>query len=196
MRIVGGALRGRRLPAQPGPSTRPTSDRVREALASALHARGLLEGARVLDLFAGTGALGLEALSWGAQALVAADSERKAVLSVKENARALDLAERVRVLQLDLLGAAAKVASALDRTGFAPFTLVFSDPPYTLVQPAVALIAELAERSLLAPSAAVVIEHAQKHAPARPAAFAELAAYRYGDTAVVLWEWIAEPADS
>jgi 16S rRNA (guanine966-N2)-methyltransferase len=195
MRIVGGALRGQLLKARPAPSTRPTSDRVREAVASALQARGLLSDARVLDLFAGTGALGLEALSWGAAALVAADTERKAVQCVAENARALGVATQTRTLQLDLLGSEAKVAAALARESAAPFTLVFCDPPYTLVQPAVTLLDALAERAVLAPDAALVVEHARKHAPERPARFTELAAYRYGDTSVLLWK-IAEAPES
>jgi 16S rRNA (guanine966-N2)-methyltransferase len=196
MRIIGGALRGRRLEAKAAPTTRPTSDRVREAIASALQARGLLSEARVLDLFAGTGALGLEAISWGAEVLLSADSDRKAVACVRENARALGVEARVRALELDLLAAPGKVAAALERTGLAPFTLVFVDPPYTLVQSATELLAVLAERRLFAPRAAIVVEHASRSAPERPACFTELAAYRYGDTAVALWETIAEPSDS
>jgi 16S rRNA (guanine966-N2)-methyltransferase len=195
VRIVGGALRGQQLKARPAAATRPTSDRVREAIASALQARGLLAGARVLDLFAGTGALGLEAVSWGAAALVAADSDRKAVQGVKENARALGVAAQVRALQLDLLGPAGKVASALEREAAAPFTLVFCDPPYTLVQPAATLLDELGARGVLAEGAALVVEHARKQPPERPARFAELAAYRYGDTGVLLWA-IAEAGES
>jgi 16S rRNA (guanine966-N2)-methyltransferase len=196
LRIVSGTLRGRRLVARPAPSTRPTSDRVREAIASALHARGLLERALVLDLFAGTGALGLEALSWGAASVVAADSERNAVKCVADNARELGVTDRVRVLQLDLLGPPAKVATALSRVQPEPFTLVLCDPPYALVQPTVALLAELAARGLFADRAAVLIEYGHKHPPARPERFAELAAYRYGDTGVLLWETIADPAKS
>jgi 16S rRNA (guanine966-N2)-methyltransferase len=196
MRIIGGAMRGQRLVGRPAKATRPTGDRVREAIASALHARGLLAGASVLDLFAGTGALGLEALSWGAETLVAVDDDKRAVACVQQNARALGLTARVRALELDLLRPAGKVAAALERVEGAPFTLVFADPPYTLVQSAVELLPQLLSRRLLAPSAAIVVEHARKQPPARPACFAELAAYRYGDTAIALWETIAEAADS
>jgi 16S rRNA (guanine966-N2)-methyltransferase len=196
MRIIGGALRGRRLRGRPSAATRPTSDRVREAIASALQARGRLNGARVLDLFAGTGALGLEALSWGAEVLLAADSDRKAVSCIRENVRALGLEARVRTLELDLQRTPAKVAAAIERAGLAPFSLVFVDPPYALVPAAVDLLAALAERQLLAVGAIAVVEHARKSPPERPARFAELAAYRYGDTGVALWETIAEPADS
>ena len=196
MRIVGGALRGRRLKAAPARGTRPTSDRVREAIASALQARGLLMGARVLDLFAGTGALGLEALSWGAVALVAIDRDRRALQCIDENARALGLEGRVSALQLDLLGPGAKLGARLQQSGLAPFTLVFCDPPYTLVQSAAATLARLCEHGLLAPGAAVVFEHRHDDPPERPECFTELAAYRYGDSAVALWETIAEAPES
>jgi 16S rRNA (guanine966-N2)-methyltransferase len=196
MRIVGGALRGRRLKAPPARATRPTSDRVREAIASALQARGRLAGARVLDLFAGTGALGLEALSWGAAALVAVDRDRRALQCVNENARELGLSARVSALQLDLLGPVAKLSARLQASGLAPFTLVFCDPPYTLVQSAVATLERLYERRLIAAGAAVVLEHRYDDPPERPACFAELAMYRYGDSAVALWEPIAEAAES
>ena len=196
MRIVGGAMRGQRLVGKPAKATRPTGDRVREAIASALYSRGLIAGASVLDLFAGTGALGFEALSWGASKLVAVDEDRKAVACVQQNARALGLTERVRAIELDLLGSSAKVVAALQRTGSAPFTLVFADPPYTLVQSAAELLQQLAAQRLLAPAAAIVVEHAHRQPPARPACFAELAAYRYGDTAIALWETIAEAGDS
>jgi 16S rRNA (guanine966-N2)-methyltransferase len=191
VRIVGGTLRGRRLASRPARSTRPTSDRVREGVASALEARGAIVGAHVLDLFAGTGALGLEALSRGADRLVAVDAERAAARCIGDNTAALDLQERVQVLQLDLNGAPANVAARLTQIGLAPFTLVFADPPYTLIQAAVTLLDALAEHGLIAPRAIVVVEHAQRQAPVCPPRFAELASYRYGDSGIALWETIA-----
>jgi 16S rRNA (guanine966-N2)-methyltransferase len=191
VRIIGGTLRGRRLAADPASATRPTSDRVREALASALHARALLADARVLDLFAGTGALGFEALSRGAHSLLAVDLDAIAVAGIAANARALGIDAHTRVLRLDLLGPIAKLATALRRTEQAPFTLVFADPPYTLSERAAAMLGELAAHTLLAEGAVVAFEHAVKHPPTRPAAFSELATYAYGDTGVSLWEMIA-----
>ncbi len=193
MRIVGGSLRGRRLPGRLAASTRPTSDRVREAVGSALQARGVLEGASVLDLFAGTGALGLEALSRGAASVVAVEHQRQAARCIADNARALGLQQQLRVLQLDLLGLSeAKLAAQLQQAGGAPFGLVFADPPYTLVQVAVERIAALAGGDLLAPGAILVLEHARRQPPQRPPAFTELAHYQYGDTAVALWQaWAA-----
>jgi 16S rRNA (guanine966-N2)-methyltransferase len=191
MRIVGGALRGRQLTSRLSASTRPTSDRVREGIASALEARSAIQGASVLDLFAGTGALGLEALSRGAASSVAVDADRAALRCIQNNAIALGLQDQVRALQLDLLGSGAKVSARLSQTGLAPFSLVFADPPYALVSEAVRLLAGLTERGLLKAAATVVLEHAQRAVPVRPARFLELATYRYGDTAVVLWEAIA-----
>ena len=118
MRVVAGAYRGRRIEAPQGRATRPTSDRVREALFSIL---GPIEGVRVLDLFAGSGALGIEALSRGADEAVFVDSDARAVAAVRRN--------------LDALGADAAVYR---RDAFAwlggasgAFDLVFADPPYS-----------------------------------------------------------------
>ena len=188
MRIIGGVLRGRRLPARPAARTRPTSDRVREGVASALEARGALAGASVLDLFAGTGALGLEALSRGAAGAVAVDSDRAAVRSIVENGRALGVEGRLETVQLDLLTAPPAAAARLQKTGRAPFDLVFVDPPYTLVQPAIDALATLQHQGLLKPGALVVIEHATREPPPLAAGFSQRASYRYGDTSVALWE--------
>jgi 16S rRNA (guanine966-N2)-methyltransferase len=148
MRIVSGAWGGRRLQAPPGDATRPTSDRVREALFSILGAR--VEGARVLDLFAGSGALGLEALSRGAAAATFVDSAPAAVRAVRANLEALDAAAEVRRQDaLRFLGGA--------RDAACPYDLVFLDPPYRL---ATRLGAELSEAlpPVLAPGATVVTE--------------------------------------
>ena len=193
MRIVGGALRGRRLESPRGADTRPTSERVREALASALAARGALTDARVLDLFAGTGALGLEALSRGAQALVAVDVDRQALACLRRNVAALALEARAHVLALDLTAKRGALVRALERTGVAPFTLVFADPPYALAGRVSELLADLHAGHLLAGSAVVAFEHARRSPPPRPAGFEPLAGYDYGDTSVQLWETVATP---
>ena len=180
--------------AKPGASTRPTSDRVREAIASALEARDLIRERAVLDLFAGTGALGLEALSRGAASAVLVDSDRDAIGSVEQNVVDLGLRERARTLQLDLLGVPSKVSASLRRTGEGSFGLCFADPPYAATPEAVELLADLARGDVLDPGAAVVLEHGRRAKFARPACFRELAIYRYGDSQVALWETIA-PAD-
>ncbi len=119
MRIVAGRLGGRRISAPPGRGTRPTSDRVREALFSIL---GPLDGVDVLDLFAGSGALGIEALSRGAASAVFVDDDPRAVAAIRDNLASLGLSARVHERDaLAYLGAA--------REG--PFGLVFLDPPYS-----------------------------------------------------------------
>lgn len=119
MRIIAGEARGRRLFAPEGDETRPTSDRVREALFNII--RGDVPGARALDLFAGSGALGLEAISRGAESAVFCDASKKAVAAVKRNIDLMRCADRTRVIQGDW-------RSAL--TG--RYSLVFIDPPYRL----------------------------------------------------------------
>src|SRR5829696_2263003 len=121
MRIVAGQFRGRRLQAPHGTSVRPTSDRVREALFSIL---GDVTGLRVLDLFAGSGALGIEALSRGAADAVFVESSRRAAEVVRENLRAVgeeDAPVRVESVQAYLRRA----------SGQATYDLVFADPPYS-----------------------------------------------------------------
>lgn len=121
MRIIAGEWRGRRLQAPPGLSTRPTADRVRETLFSMLASRiGSFEGLRVADLFAGSGALGLEALSRGASFACFVESDADAAAAIKANADALGAAARVTILR----------ASALALPKAEAFDLIFADPPY------------------------------------------------------------------
>ena len=129
MRIVGGRLSGRRFGAPGGRGTRPTSDRVREALGSALEARGAFDGARVLDLFAGTGALSFEALSRGAATAVLVDRDPGAIRQIKRSASQLGLAEDVRALRLDLLPDPETELRKLPTT-VGGFDLVLVDAPY------------------------------------------------------------------
>lgn len=183
MRIVGGRLGGRRLAAPRGHGTRPTAERVREAIASALEARGLIDGSLVLDLFAGTGALAFEALSRGAARAVLIDRDPKLVRAIRESARALGLDEVVSALALDL---EREVSSWLSRLPDERFDLVFLDPPYARIAVVTSVLAALWESGKLSPGAALVIEHARREPPALPSGFCEAASYRYGDTAVIL----------
>jgi 16S rRNA (guanine966-N2)-methyltransferase len=191
VRIIGGALRGRRLLVKPGPPTRPTSDRVREAIASALDARGWIANAHVLDLFAGTGALAFESLSRGAKAALLVDNERPIVEAIRRDAAQLGLSACTEVLELDLLGAPRRVEAALRRSRLQPFNLTFADAPYARVDDAVALLARLAHAGVLAPHSSVVVEYAQRSQLIRPDAFEEVASYRYGDSAIALWETVS-----
>ena len=136
MRIIGGTFGGRRLRAVEGHRTRPTSDRVREALFSRIEARYGLEGRSVLDVFAGTGALAIEALSRGASRAVCIEMERRAVETLRYNVRELDVGGKVRVIADDF-------RKVLER--LRPFDGVFIDPPYGkgLAADALAAVARL-----------------------------------------------------
>jgi 16S rRNA (guanine966-N2)-methyltransferase len=180
MRIVAGRYRGRPLVAPRHEGTRPTSDRVREAVFNIL-AHGVpgfaLEGARVLDLFAGTGALGLEALSRGAAFCLFVEESAEARGLVRRNVEALGLEGVTRIFRRD--------ATALGPAGtMAPFGLAFLDPPYGRGLAERALAAALAG-DWFAPGAVVVVEEAAGAALALPAGFAALDARVYGDTQVV-----------
>ncbi len=184
MRIVGGAFKGRRLVAPKGEGTRPTSDRVREALMSSLVNRlgADLGGGVALDLFAGSGALALEALSRGVARAVLVERDRGALKAIAENAAALGVADRVKVIEGDSLGSAgSRLASA------GPFTLLFCDPPYRIDQTRVASrLAALGAAGAIVEGAALAWEHGAGGAVPEPEGFAQERTYRYGDTAVTL----------
>jgi 16S rRNA (guanine966-N2)-methyltransferase len=172
MRVIAGRYRGRRLQAPPGAATRPTSDRVREALFSVLADR--VGGARVLDLFAGSGALGIEALSRGAAEATFVDSAQASIRVVKANLAALGATAEVRRADARRF---LRSASA----GARQYDLVFLDPPYRL---AGRLEGELtaALPAVLAPDAAVVAE-SDRRAPLE-LGLPILDERRYGDTLI------------
>jgi 16S rRNA (guanine966-N2)-methyltransferase len=178
-RIVGGAAKGRRLTVPPR-GTRPTSDRAREAMFNSLAGLFDIEGIRVLDLFAGTGAVGLEALSRGAAAVCFVESDRAAreVLRRNIDAVALPGAEIQRSP-----AAAYLVGSGADE----PYDLVFADPPYAFGdQQLGVLLATLATPQWLAESAIVVVERSARGSePSWPAAIEAIKHKRYGEG--VLW---------
>lgn len=128
MRVVAGSARGRKLIAPSGHAVRPTADRVRQATFNALESRGLVEGARVIDLFAGTGALGIEALSRGAEAVTFVDESRESVDTIRTNINNLGFVERATIIRSDVL------RWAMTTTPATEFDLVFADPPYTFEQ--------------------------------------------------------------
>ena len=156
MRIVAGTLRGRTIDAPEGEGTRPTTDRVREALFSSLYSlRGGFEGAVALDAFAGSGALGIEALSRGAARAVFYERDAKAAAVLKRNIAACKLdASQAAVVQRDVM--------KTPPTGQVPaFDLVFLDPPYSYGAAGVLDMARgLADAGVLAPDAVIVYEHA------------------------------------
>ena len=155
MKIIGGADRGRRLTAPRGRETRPTAGRVREALFDILGPR--IRGARVLDLFAGTGAVGLEAVSRGAARAVFVERDRTAVRALRANLAALSVPrERARVVVADAVAA----IGLLGRTELA-FGFVFLDPPYASDLARRALAA-LAGSAVLGAGALAVVQHFTK----------------------------------
>lgn len=188
MRIVAGEWRNRKLVAPPGMATRPTSDRVREALFSAVAARlgADMGGAAVLDLFAGTGALSLEALSRGASRAVLVERDRAALSAIDANVAHCEAGDRVTVVRGDVFAAGAERAAKLG-----PFALLFLDPPYRIEQVRVAAALErLGRAGALEFGCPVAWEHAVNAKMAAPEGFAIERVYKYGDTAVTLLRYI------
>lgn len=185
MRIIAGEFRGRTLKAPKGDGTRPTTDRVREAMMSVVaSARGGFDDAVVLDAFAGSGALGLEALSRGARSAQFYERAGEALRALNDNVKTLGLdARRARVHRADVLKEPPVYANP-------PFDLVFLDPPYALNPfEVLGIPATLAEREALATDALVVYEHAaatceavDEAAIARGLSLAQRK--KYGDTVV------------
>ena len=179
-RIIGGSAGGRRITAPHGTDTRPTSDRVREALFSAIEAWcGSLHGLRFLDLYAGSGAVGLEAWSRGAGVVTLVEQERRAASLIGENARTIGFTKANIV--------AAPVAATLRRPPAAPYDLAFLDPPYPLAEPALADdLAALTSQGWLVPGALVVVERSRRSPePGWPDGFEDTRVKKYGET--VLW---------
>jgi len=178
MRVVAGRLEGRRLRTVPGSTTRPTSDRVREALFSVLGDR--VAGARVLDLFAGTGALAIEALSRGAASAVLVEPAPRATAVIRANLEALGLVGPAVVRRTK-----AEVYLRGQRDG--PFDLVFLDPPYARPVGLLAGLLDRLARSALAPGAVVALESsARAEVPPWPPSLHPDRPRRYGDTALHL----------
>ncbi|MFZ5673327.1 MAG: 16S rRNA (guanine(966)-N(2))-methyltransferase RsmD [Pseudomonadota bacterium] len=181
MRIIGGKFKGHGLAGPKGQATRPTSDRVRESIFNIL-AHGIdgftLDGARVLDLFAGTGAMGLEALSRGARFCQFVDDSAEARGVIRRNADALGLIGQCKIWRRD----AAKLGPAAPQPGF---DLVFADPPYNKDLGSKAL-ASLVAGQWFNPGALVVVEEAEKATLTCPPELAELDRRIYGDTQILI----------
>ncbi len=179
-RIIAGRFGGRRLATPPGAGTRPTSDRVREALFSSLEASfGGLDGLAVVDLYAGSGALGLEAASRGARVVTLVEHDRRAADVIRRNVRDLGVDAQVRATTVD-----AWLASTTDVVD-----LAFLDPPYALDHDRLeAQLVALLPR--LAPDALVVVERSSRTPFAWPDGYAALRDKRYGETHV----WQGEPS--
>ena len=171
MRVIAGALRGRRITTAAVPGLRPTADRVREALFNILGTT--VVGARVLDLYAGSGALAIEAMSRGATTATCVDSDRRAIALVEANLRSLDLRDSVRVVRDDALDYCRRIAE--DGTAW---DVVLSDPPYA--EDPESLLDIAADAGWW--TRAWVVEHEASRRPSLPAS--EMETRRYGDTAL------------
>jgi 16S rRNA (guanine966-N2)-methyltransferase len=179
VRIVAGSLGGRVLRAPAGAHTRPTSERVREALFSILGPPPSPDGGQVLDLFAGSGALGIEALSRGAARAVFIDKARPALDTLRRNLAELGVTDRSETILGDGV-------AYLGRPAVGPFRWVFIDPPYRTDLAARAL--EALPRSALTADAVVVVEHDRRNSPAE--VYGDLLrtdSRRYGDTCLSLY---------
>lgn len=177
MRVITGTARGRRLETLAGEDTRPTAERVKEALFSAIQFD--IEGRRVLDLFAGSGQLGIEALSRGAAGCVFVDKNPEAALVIRRNLKAAGFSAGTQVLSLE---AASYLAHAKD-----VFDLVFLDPPYAagLLEPSLALAA-----AHTAPGGVIVCESgAGQPLPGRAGNLSLARTYRYGRVHIRIYRW-------
>ena len=177
MRVITGSARGRRLKELEGMETRPTTDRVKEGLFNILQFD--IEGRRVLDLFAGTGQLGIECLSRGAASAVFVDRRSDAVKLIRENLKTTELTENARVISGDSM----EYLKSLKE----PFDIILLDPPYGtgLVQSAISHIAGF---DILAPHGIIVAEHPVDEAvPALNAPYRLHRTYRYGKIALTVY---------
>lgn len=184
MRIVAGRWRGRAITSPKGDVVRPTRDRIREALFSMLASRlgPELGGAPVLDAFAGTGALGLEALSRGASSAVFVESDASVRKVLEANIASLGASADARVVPGDVFALAHRSA-----VPGGPFALILLDPPYRIDAAQVSgLLADLRRDGLVAPGALVVYEHETGTVPEWPEGFESEASRRYGSTGIDL----------
>ncbi len=179
MRIVGGRWGGRALVTPAGLNTRPTSEKVRAALGNSLQAGGGLTGASVLDLFAGSGALGLELASRGAERVVLVDNDRAAIAAARANIGALNAVGVTMV--------AGSAISYPKMAGPARFDIVVTDPPYDLAADLLTnLLRDLHTHQLLNPHADLVLERSRRSADFNwPAPLVPIRSKRYGDTVLL-----------
>jgi 16S rRNA (guanine966-N2)-methyltransferase len=181
MRVIAGSAKGVRLGPVP-PGVRPMSDRAKEGLFSSLAPE--LAGARVLDLFAGTGSLGIEALSRGADRAVFVERNRGALIVLRDNLARVRLSERAEVVAADAGGFLSRPTSG----GGTPFDLVLADPPYDAAAKEVAALLAGAPGEWLAPGATVALTRGRRSStPVIPVHWLVSRRLEYGDTAVLIF---------
>jgi 16S rRNA (guanine(966)-N(2))-methyltransferase RsmD len=187
MRIIAGRFKGRRLLPVPGDRVRSTADRVKESLFNILMHD--VPNAVALDLFCGAGALGLEAISRGAESVVFVDSSPKSLKRTLDNARTIGADDKVVTIRSDAMSALRSPAKR-ERV----FTLILADPPYGEGWPAKTLRA-VADSSCRAAEGVLVIEHHKKDEPGEtPVGFSLWTTRRFGDTVLTFWRWGQPPA--
>ncbi|MCZ8512471.1 16S rRNA (guanine(966)-N(2))-methyltransferase RsmD [Paenibacillus filicis] len=180
MRVISGSAKGRPLKAVPGMGTRPTTDKVKEAVFSMIGP--YFDGGRVLDLFAGTGGLSIEALSRGMEQAVLTDVDKKAIDTIRHNLEATGLSKQAEVYRND----AERAMKALARRGL-KFDLVFLDPPYKM-KVILGLMELLEELGLLEERSYVVMEHDAEDRYEEPVgALSCTRRAEYGDTAITIY---------
>jgi 16S rRNA (guanine966-N2)-methyltransferase len=183
MRVIAGKYRSRPLKSLPGLDLRPTSDRLRETVFNVLTAAKVLEGSVWLDLFAGTGAVGIEALSRGAQQVYFVELERKHARLIRQNLNSLNITDGFEVYESDV----ATALRSLEASGV-EFGFCFVDPPYAMRGAYVRTLEFLADSRILTPATIVIVEHEKKFDPDQH--YGKLRRYRkllQGDAAVSLY---------
>ena len=181
MRIIAGVAKGNQIFAPKGQDTRPTQDRVRESLFNILQSE--IPGASVLDLFAGSGALALEAVSRGAEEAVMVDSGAEAMNCIQRNIAKLGFGEKVQTLKCDWRAALHQLHS--DKRAF---DLVFLDPPYQMLDTA-GIIEDILEAGLLRPKALMIVEHRKGMEPKLMSPFHSRRKRKYGDTEISFFDY-------
>ncbi len=188
MRIIAGRFKGMSLPTLRGKTFRPTTERVREAVLSILGPK--VEGARILELFAGSGAFGFEALSRGAASVVFVDKDKKAAATIAETARMLGLTDSASILAMDALRAVEKLAREGDG-----FSIIYLDPPYQSGW--IAKIMNAPALTTLFAADGVMLVEKGIHTPDSPLPdmFRKTVARQYGDTLVEIFGLIRAPVE-
>lgn len=194
-RIISGVAGGTSLKSVPGDATRPTTDRVKEALFSRLESWDIISSARVLDLFAGSGSLGLETASRGARQVLLVELAPKAVSVCQHNAKKINDALKNNVVSVQRGKVDSVLASFFDEETSIPrktFDLVFMDPPYPLTDQELAVTLEKVAKVLAADATVIVERSSRSPEPVWPASLEKIAEKKYGETRL----WFAEPVQS
>ncbi|MBD2870785.1 16S rRNA (guanine(966)-N(2))-methyltransferase RsmD [Paenibacillus arenilitoris] len=182
MRVIAGEAKGRALKAVPGMNTRPTTDKVKEAIFSMIGP--YFDGGMALDLFAGTGGLGIEAWSRGVERTVFVDRDKISVDVIRQNVQSAKMESAAEIYRNDAERALKALAKREQR-----FRLVFLDPPYKMTTMDEVMV-QLAENGLLEPNAVIVVEHDAAHRYAEALGdFTQIKHARYGDTAVSIYTY-------